>query len=595
MKCKYLPRIARIVADYFLGFDPRVSVKSAVKVFVFLCVLCVLCGEAFSLDRTAFTFVTYDLEVRVDPGGQALSARGKIHLRNDSNAAQSELALQISSSLTWRLVNVNGNDVQYSGNTYMTDIDHTGSVSEVIVKLPAPVAPGGEVDLEVGYSGKITRDAKRLTEMGVPEQIAGRSDWDRIEEPVTAVRGIGYVAWYPMVLPAVQLSDPEYFSVLADWKDRERASSMRLKMCWVSEEDDLSVVSNGALEGVNRNVVGATDEATTHSGCSLYSFANIGGTVPSFAIANYSLLSRPAINVYHVADQASLAQEYVLAAEKVLPLDVQWFGDAKEKVTVVQLPDAGAATFESGPLLFTPLAALDRKAVEERMIHQLVHASFRSSRPWIEEGLAHFAMALEREQDGRAAAIALLDQSLPTLQEAEKQPAPHGLATSSDSLMYRAKAMFVWWMLRDMVGDAALQRALKLYRPADDKSPSYIPDLIAKEAHRDLSWFFDDWVYRDRGLPDFHVVSAFPRQTLGNSYVVALTIENTGAVSAEVPVIVRTAQGDRIKRLLVKAHDKTVDRIEVPAPPTEVIINDGSVPESDMTNNSFVIPKTSGQ
>ena len=227
------------------------------------------------------------------------------------------------------------------------------------------------------------------------------------------------------------------------------------------------------------------------------------------------------------------------------------------------------------------------------MIHQLVHASFRSPRPWIEEGLAHFAMALQREQDGRVAAISLLDQSLPVLQDAEKQPAAHGLATSADSVMYRAKAMFVWWMLRDMVGDTAVQRAIKLYRAADDKSPSYMPDLITKEAHRDLSWFFDEWVYRDRGLPDFRVVTAFPRQTLGNLYVVALTIENTGAVSAEVPVIVRTAQGDRIKRLLVRAHDKTVDRIEVPALPTEVIVNDGSVPESDMSNNSFPIVSSS--
>jgi aminopeptidase N len=221
----------------------------------------------------------------------------------------------------------------------------------------------------------------------------------------------------------------------------------------------------------------------------------------------------------------------------------------------------------------------------------LVHASFSSPRQWIDEGLAHFAMALLREQDGRAAAIVYMNQFLPPLQSAEKQPREHGLATSSDELMYRIKAMFVWWMLRDMVGDVPLQRALKQYRPADDKSPSYLPDLIAREAHRDLSWFFDEWVYRDRGLPDFRVVSAFPRQTLANAYVVAVTVENLGAVSAEVPVIVRTAQGDRVKRVLIKAHDKTIERIEVPVMPTEVIVNDGSVPESDTANNSFVIPK----
>jgi hypothetical protein len=304
-------------------------------------------------------------------------------------------------------------------------------------------------------------------------------------------------------------------------------------------------------------------------------------------------LLRPAINIFHIPDQASLAQEYALAAEKVLPLDAQWFGDPKKKVTVVQIPDPGAAPFESGPMLFTPLVTLDRKALEVRMLHQLVHASFTSPRPWIDEGLAHFAMALLREQDGRASALAYMGQFLPALQAAEKQPGEHGLATSTDELMYRVKAMFVWWMLRDLVGDAALQRALKQYRPESDKSPSYLPDLIAKEGHRDLSWFFDEWVYRDRGLPDFHIVSAFPRKTLGNSYVVTVTVENLGAVSAEVPVIVHTAQGDRVQRVLVKAKDKAVDRIEVAIMPTEVVVNDGSVPEIDTTNNTFRIAPAS--
>ena len=554
-----------------------------------LCVLFLLCAECSSLDRTAFTFLTYDLEVRVDPAGQALAARGKLRLRNDSASPQSEVALQISSSLNWRLVNVNGNDVQYSENEYTSDVDHTGAMNEAVVHLPQPVPPQGTIEVEVGYSGQVTRDARRLTASGVPADAAARSDWDRIEEPVSAVRGVGYVAWYPVALPAVLLTEPDYFSTLDAWKERERAASMRVNLCWVSEEENLNVIANGALEGGNRNVLGESDEAVTHRGCSLYSYPNVGATVPSFAIANYASLLRPAINVFHVSDQASLAQEYVLAAEKVLPLDVQWFGEPKKKVTVVQLPDPGAAPFETGPMLFTPLATLDRKALEVRMVHQLVHASFTSPRPWIDEGLAHLAMALLREQDGRPSALAYMEQFLPALQAAEKHPGEHGLAVSSDELMYRVKAMFVWWMLRDLVGDAALQRALKQYRPANDKSPSYLPELIAREGHRDLSWFFDEWVYRDRGLPDFRIVNAFPRKTLGNAYVVTVTIENLGAVSAEVPVIVRTAQGDRIKRVVVKAKDKAVDRIDVPLLPSEVIVNDGSVPESDMTNNSFKI------
>ena len=578
------------------------------KFFKILCVLCVLCVGAFGLDRTAFTFLKYNLEIRVDPAGQALSARGKILLRNDSAAPQSELAMQISSSLEWRLIHINGKDVQYSTDEYVSDIDHTGKLSEVIVQLPTPVAPNATVEVEVGYSGEITRDATRLTTIGVPAGTAGHTDWDRIGEPVTAVRGIGYVAWYPVALDAAHIAEADYGTFLQAWKERERASSMNVALCWISDEQQLTVFANGDFLGLNRNLLGATEDTATHAGCSQYSYSNLASTIPTFAIGQYSTLSRPATDVYYLADQASFAQEYALSIEKVLGLDTQWFGAPKKKVGIVQLPDPGDAAYESGTMLITPFATLDQKALDARMMHQLVHASFSSPRSWIEEGLAHFGTALLIAQQGRTAAVEYMDQFLPALQQAEKPPATPGFSSSKaadvaaaneaerslinspDEIMFRIKGMFVWWMLRDMVGDAPLQKALAQYRPAEDKSASYLPDLIAREAHRDLSWFFDDWVYRDHGLADFHVVSAFPRKTLGNTWVVAVTVENLGGAGAEVPVIVRTAQGDRSRRLIVKAHDKSVERIEVPELPTEVIVNDGSVPETDMNNNSFKVP-----
>ena len=37
----------------------------------------------------------------------------------------------------------------------------------------------------------------------------------------------------------------------------------------------------------------------------------------------------------------------------------------------------------------------------------------------------------------------------------------------------------------------------------------------------------------------------------------------------------------------MRAKNKGVIRVEVPAAPQEIVVNDGSVPESDMTNNTF--------
>ena len=113
--------------------------------------------------------------------------------------------------------------------------------------------------------------------------------------------------------------------------------------------------------------------------------------------------------------------------------------------------------------------------------------------------------------------------------------------------------------------------------------------LLEKQSHRDLEWFFDDWVYRDRGLPDFRVESAYPRKLATGGYLVTVTIENLGNAGAEVPVIMKFDGGEIQKRLEVRAKSKASIRIETAATPQEVIVNDGSVPESDMSNNNYKI------
>ncbi len=566
-----------------------------------LCVLCVLCGCAFCVDRTAFTFTNYDLEVRIDPQGHAIAARGKIRLRNDSNAPQRDLTLQISSSLGWRLIELNGKPLPYVADAYTTDIDHTGAVTEAVVTLPSAVPPKGTVELEVGYAGEIAQNATRLTRIGMPAAAAAHNDWDQVSEPITAVRGIGYVAWYPASLPAASMSDNSLFAALDEWKRSQHDTTMRVNFCWVGESN-LTTVANGTAEGVTRHALGAGEDAATNMGCSLYVFAPVADTVPTFAIAEYTALTRPSINVYHLPEQGPAAQEYALAAEKVLPFESEWFGAPRTKVQVVQLPNIGDLPFESGPLLFTPLELTDRNGIQLRMVHQLVHASFRSPRPWIEEGAAHFAQALQREQqNGRGAALAYMQTLLPPLQQAEAatQNSPTqaagsptrapGLVNSTDPVMYRVKAMYVWWMLRDMVGDPVLQQAFRKYRPGDDKDTAYMPRLVEQGAKRDLEWFFDDWLYRDRGLPDFHVDSIFPRATLNGTYVVTVTVANDGASGAEVPVFVRAEGGERTRRVLVKGKSKGVERVEVPTAPTEASVNDGSVPESNTKNNSLAV------
>src|SRR5258708_32319660 len=98
-----------------------------------LCILCFLCASganAFSRDRAAFTFAKYDLTVRVEPEQQRLAVRGKITLRNDSPTPQKIAVLQISSSLDWRSITAGDKPLQFVSQSYTSDIDHSGALSE---------------------------------------------------------------------------------------------------------------------------------------------------------------------------------------------------------------------------------------------------------------------------------------------------------------------------------------------------------------------------------------------------------------------------------------------------------------------------------
>jgi hypothetical protein len=567
--------------------------KSCFKRLGLLCILCASAANAITLDREAFTFISYDLNVRVEPEQQRLGVRGKIILRNDSQMPQKIAVLQISSSLDWRSVKAGDKALQFVSQPYTSDIDHTGALSEAIVTLPEAVAPKSTIELEVAYEGVIVLDATRLTRIGTPEAAANSSDWDQISAKFTAVRGAGHVAWYPIATEVANLSERNtLFEVLGRWKAREAGSKMHLHIL-ISRDDGSppELLVNDAACRIMYEAMGGAEQ--TDAECNYQSMAHAG---PAFVIGEYQFVLRPIIEVHYLPGHEVAAANYADAAESVLPLVSEWFGAPRDKAKTADLNNSNAAPFESGPLLLTPLMNTDSKVAGLVAAHQLTHAAFSSPRPWIDEGLAHFAQALYLEQQkGRQAALDYMGLHRAAFAETANQTAAprsedevnQALVNTTREELYRSKAMCVWWMLRDMVGEPALKKALAAYHPEQDKEPSYMPRLIAAQTQRDLEWFFDDWVYRDRGLPDFRVASAFPRQILTEGYMITITVENLGGAGAEVPVTVRFKGGEVTKRLEVRAKSKGVIRVEVPTLAEQVIVNDGSVPESNMSNNTF--------
>jgi hypothetical protein len=556
-----------------------------------VCVFFGLLASARALDRDAFTFSNYHLDVRIEPVQQRLAVRGRIGLRNDSPAPQKNVSLQISSTLDWRSIKLGSKSLRFISQPYTSDIDHTGALSEAIITLPQEIPSKGKLELEIAYEGIIPIATTRLKRIGVPEQLVKRSDWDQVSTSFTAIRGIGYVAWYPVAMQSANLSEENnLFDTLGGWKTREAESNMQIHFEVVNGTDSAWQLLVNA-ESCKSASTEAGREQIASVDCS---FEPLGATVPTFAFAPYMVLKEPALDVYYLPEHKPAADNYELATELVLPFVKEWFGAPRRKINLVDLADPQASPFESGNMLITPLNSNSRIA-GLTVAHQSTHAAFMSPRPWIYEGLAHFAQAayLEQQSD-RQAALDFMAQHRAALVDAEKSLAAQrgaieSLISTSREEFYRSKAMYVWWMLRDVVGEAALKKALALYRPEQDQEPSYVQHLIEAQSKRDLEWFFDDWVYRDRGLPDFYVESAYPRPLVGGGYVVTITIGNLGDAGAQVPVTLRMAGGEVTRLLEVHAKSKSILRIEAAGRPQEVFVNDGSVPERDMTNNIFKI------
>jgi len=356
--------------------------------------------------------------------------------------------------------------------------------------------------------------------------------------------------------------------------------------------EPLLLSGSGGGVGGGIDTVGAREPQFWY--CHGFQFHPLRSAIPAFVIGEFTSTSQEALRVYSLAGQQDAAREYMDAAKIAMSLVKDWFGNPRLESKIVELGDTRAIPFESAGTLITPLSGGDSNLKQLIMVHQLTHASLDSARNWIHEGLATFAQALQREnQDGRRAALQFLGAGLTVIADAEKRSGvgkSYGpaLIDDVDDPASRSKAAYVWWMLRDLVGDEALKKTFAAYHAEQDNDPSYVPRLVQAQSKRDLNWFFDDWVYHDRGLPDFRVASVFPTK-VEQGYLVTITVENLGAAGAEVPVTLKFDGGQVTQRLEVRGKASASIRFNVSGAPQEVDVNDGSVPEMDMSNNVYTV------
>ena len=100
--------------------------------------------SAEDAERSALTYTDFDFDVRLRPAESHLAVRALITLRNDSKRALTHLPLQLSSSLDWELIRLNGHQLPYTVAILNSDADHTGQLHEAAIAPAQPLAPGAE-------------------------------------------------------------------------------------------------------------------------------------------------------------------------------------------------------------------------------------------------------------------------------------------------------------------------------------------------------------------------------------------------------------------------------------------------------------------
>jgi hypothetical protein len=539
--------------------------------------------------RRAILFTKYALEVKLETQDATMHARAIVTVKNESAGPLSAIPLQISSSLAWEAINADGKPLRFAHHTVATDADHTGAMNEALVTLPEPLAAGGEQMLTVFYSGSAAPSAKRLETIGTPPDAAAHADWDGVREEFTGLRGFGNVLWYPVCDVPVALGDGDrFFSAIGMTKLRE---SPALVSITVTEEFTGAAPTVAFLDGVAVPVEVATpaaDSGLPGIATAKLPETQLGFATPTIFLARRTLESGNNLKLYARQSNAAATQSYMTAASILSSQMTDWLGPkAKRDLSVLDPADAADSPFEERALLLTNIANVDPKRLLGPMSHVLTHAYFESPLPWLQEGVAQFMASVWTEhQEGREAAITQMDNMRGALSLAEPADPDHDagqpLVRAHDPIFYRTKAAYVFWMLRGIVGDKPLEAALQQYDAAQDKSSDSFEHLLEQTSGQKLDWFFNDWVNRDRGLPDLSIEAITPSRGSGeDSFIVAVTVANTGTAVAAVPVTITSADATVTAEMRIEAGGRTTRRFLVHGRPQQAQVNDGTTPETE--------------
>ena len=141
--------------------------------------------------------LTHDVTYR--PGGEKFSATSRMSIRNQKKVKMDKLLLFLNPGLEIGKIESNGQNLPFSRDYQVILIDH-------------PLAPGGDIELEIEYEGGIDED---IYQVNIPDNeffspiapYAQKENYGRRKAFVSSgfTLLVPEVMWYPMTVPPVEL------------------------------------------------------------------------------------------------------------------------------------------------------------------------------------------------------------------------------------------------------------------------------------------------------------------------------------------------------------------------------------------------------
>ena len=354
---------------------------------------------ATDAERTSLTYSSYDFEVHLEPSQHSIAVHARMVARNNSDKALGRVALQLSSSLHWESMEVDGKPTKFEIETVASDIDHTGELTEAVVKLEAPLAPGASIRMNAIYSGTVVPSAERLLRLGAPAKIANSSEWDAIDPNFTALRGFGNVIWFPVSTAPVLLGQgSEMFDSVGKWKLSESNTKVTMHVLveyldvkptvaflngTVAQPDagsseapttnssspkrastQLQRNTSTSTESATKQAPGNSASPTTTAGNTILQVASftlpptrLGFAPLSFFVMSAAQESVPGLEIYSRPENKAAASTYQTVFTQTRTMIEPWLGvRPKRPVVLVDLPGADDLPFEEEQYSISPVA-----------------------------------------------------------------------------------------------------------------------------------------------------------------------------------------------------------------------------------------------